>query len=197
MQRTGYYGYLEQKYSQENRKEWKTKGGRIKIWTDGSARQTANGYKAGAGIFYGTGNERNRGWAVSGNPTNQRGELTAFLRCIEREEREVEIHTDSMYVAKGVALWRHGWKAKAWYRKPGKARYVDNADLWMKVDTIMESRGDRIKVKWVKGHGMPFHIRCGLTTENDIWGNNEADRLAGKAAEETEIGGMEELVDHE
>ena len=88
-----------------------------------------------------------------------------------------------MYVVKGVTQGRFKWKSRAWYKNPGKARYIDNADLWQKVDTVLRNKGEKVKIKWVKGHALPHHIIAGRTTEQDIWGNNESDRLAGEAAE--------------
>ena len=182
-QRGAYYAFLEHKYSTKENCEVREEDGRIKEWTDGSARNTKRGFRAGAGIFYGHGNSQNQGCAVLGKQTNQRAELTAVLRCIEREEREVLVCTDSMYVVQGVTRGRFKRKRRAWYKNPGKARFIDNADLWQKVDTVMREKGGKVMVKWVKGHALLHHIVAGRTTEQDIWGNNESDRLAGEAAE--------------
>lgn len=185
-QRSAFYGFLDNKYSRKDHENCRDEDDRVQIWTDGSARQTRKGYRAGAGVFYGHGNKMNQGWAVSGNQTNQRAELTAVLRCIEREEQNITICTDSMYVVAGIQQGRSQWKKKAWYKNPGKAKWIDNADLWQKLDCILEVRGDKVKVKWVKGHALPHHIKSGLTTQKDIWGNNQSDVLAGWAAENCE-----------
>ena len=50
--------------------------------------------------------------------------------------------------------------------------------LWQKLDSALEVKGDKVKIKWVKGHALPKHINGGLTTEESIWGNNEAVALA-------------------
>jgi len=182
-QRVAYYTYLEEEYSKKENATTRDEKGRIRIWTDGSARNTKKGYRAGAGVFYGHGNPKNRGWKVSGNQTNQRAELTALLRCIEGEEEAILICTDSTYVVKGVKRGRYKWKSRAWYKNPGKAKMIDNADLWQIVDSVLNAREEAVEVKWVKGHALPHHINQGLTTEKDIWGNNGSDVLAGKAAE--------------
>ena len=127
---------------------------------------------------------------MTGNQTNQRAELTAFLKVIEGEERSMVVFTDSTYVQLGVTKWRKEWKDNAWYRNAGKVRWIDNVDLWNRVDGVMEQRGEEIHVKWVKGHAMPWHIRSGLTTEFHTWGNNMVDIVAGKAAEETGVNGV-------
>jgi ribonuclease HI len=183
-QRKAYYAYLTARFA--DRVETTDERGRVRVWTDGSARETAAGFKAGGGIWYGNGNRRNRGWAVGGAPTNQRAELTAFLRCIENDDRKLLIHTDSRYVQVGVQESRHRWKARAWYSSPSKAREIDNADLWKKVDMLLEKRSEEVHVQWVKGHALPHHIKMGYTTDLDIWGNNAADEMAARAASETD-----------
>ena len=41
--------------------------------------------------------------------------------------------------------------------------------------------------QWTKGHARPVHVKEGLTTELDTWGNTGADGLAGKAADCSDI----------
>ena len=55
-------------------------------------------------------------------------------------------------------------------------------DLWKQIDKILTARGNDVRVEWVKAHALPRHIRAGLTTELDIWGNDGADLAAGQAA---------------
>eukprot|EP00666_Eupelagonemidae_sp_cell4sb_P018102 gene18102-biopygen33181 len=77
-ERTGYYAYLVDKY-----KTWEEVGRKV-IWTDGSAVKDDSGVRrAGAGVFYGVGNEKNRALAVTGLQSNQRAELTAALHVLE------------------------------------------------------------------------------------------------------------------
>ncbi len=99
--RKGYYAYLGHKYSGQTETE---EDGWIVVWTDGSRIEKDNVNKAGAGIFCGTGNPRNSGYAVSGGQTNQRAELTAFLRCIQDDARKLLVRTDSKYVEPGVKV---------------------------------------------------------------------------------------------
>eukprot|EP00662_Eupelagonemidae_sp_cell21_P021783 gene21783-biopygen31837 len=181
-EREGYYAYLEHKY--KGKEETRDEEGRIVVWTDGSAvERDQGGWSAGAGIFYGDGSKRNKAITVGGPATNQRAELMAVLHCLENEPRPVHIRTDSRYVQLGIELWRHKWRAKGWYKKALKAKEIDHADLWQKVDNIISRRApDEIKVSWLKGHALPRHIRQGLTDEQGIWGNNAADALAGQAS---------------
>ncbi len=62
-----YYPYFDHKYSGQMETE---EDGWIVVWTDGSRIEEDNVNKAGAGIFYGTDNPRNSGYAVSGGQTN-------------------------------------------------------------------------------------------------------------------------------
>eukprot|EP00666_Eupelagonemidae_sp_cell4sb_P017897 gene17897-biopygen4515 len=182
VEREGYYTYLKHKY--KGRMHNEDEEGKVLIWTDGSAVEAESGGRsAGAGIFYGDGNERNRSLAVSGTQTNQRAELTAVLHCLQEEERPMHIMTDSMYVKLGIERWRHKWRANAWYRRVHNAEEIDHADLGQQVDNLISRRAPgEIEISWLKGHGLPRHINQGLTTEIGIWGNNEADRLAGQAS---------------
>jgi ribonuclease HI len=161
--------------------------------TDGSSIEIDGVRKAGAGIFYGNGNGRNRAYAVGGKQTNQRAELTAFLRCVQNDRRKLIVRTDSKYVQLGVMQGIAKWKSKAWFDKPLKGKYIDNVDLWRRVDkTLKEREPESIRVEWVKGHALHRHISIGQTTERDIWGNGKADQAAGLAAQE--IGGRKEDV---
>jgi ribonuclease HI len=181
-ERKGYYSYLNRKYS--DRTGTQDEEGRTVIWTDGSSVETTAGVrKAGAGIFLGIGSKRNKELEVSGPQTNQRAELTALLHCLETEEGAIHIRTDSKYVELGVNLWRLRWRQKAWYSRTQKATEFDHADLWQRVDNLLEQRKPgQVRVSWVKGHALPRHIKQAMTTELDIWGNNQADELAGKAS---------------
>ncbi len=72
---------------------------------------------------------------------------------------------------------------------------MDNVDLWRRLDRILEERCPTVRIEWVKGHALPFHISAGQTTEKDIWGNTGADWIAGGAARKVETGREEEGID--
>ena len=154
------------------------------IWTDGSAIENNEGHRrAGAGVFLGVGNERNSSLRVEGPQTNQRAELAAVLHCLEEEQGRIHIRTDSRYVQLGIEVWRHKWRSRAWYKRPMQKEEVEHADLWQRVDNLIGQRDPgEVKITWIKGHALPRHITCGMTTEQDIWANNAVDRLAGLAS---------------
>ena len=65
-----------------------------------------------------------------------------------REPCEIELHTDSQYVQKGITQWLPQWKKKHWKKSDNKP--VKNADLWMQLDT--EAARHKVHWYWVKGH---------------------------------------------
>ena len=82
--------------------------------------------------------------------TNNRMELLAVVRALESLKRPcaVTVHTDSIYVMKGITEWISGWKARGWRtadRKP-----VKNVDLWQELEAAIEPH--EVRWKWVKGH---------------------------------------------
>lgn len=82
--------------------------------------------------------------------TNNRMELTAVIRALEALKRpcQVVLHTDSVYVQKGITEWIHGWKKRGW--KTASREPVKNVDLWQELDRVVA--GHAIDWRWVKGH---------------------------------------------
>ena len=82
--------------------------------------------------------------------TNNRMELMAAIQALEALKRpcQVELHTDSQYVQKGIHEWIHGWKRRGWMTADKKP--VKNDDLWRRLDSA-RSRHE-VDWRWVKGH---------------------------------------------
>ena len=110
------------------------------------------------------GNPGPGGWAakyeglfeISGgakDTTNNIMEMTAVVKglekCLEHGITEVTVHTDSVYVMKGMTTWIHGWKKKGWKTAGGTP--VKNMDLWMRLDEL-SGRFSTIDWRWVKAH---------------------------------------------
>ncbi|KAJ9055303.1 hypothetical protein DSO57_1005128 [Entomophthora muscae] len=76
------------------------------IYTDGSSRGNGKlGARAGVGVFFGEGDLRNVSERLIGQPqTNQRAELTAAIRALEKATpgKRIEIRTDSRYLINGI-----------------------------------------------------------------------------------------------
>jgi ribonuclease HI len=114
--------------------------GKVVVFTDGACRdnQVRTLRQAGIGGFWGEGHPLNFGLPLrEGEQTNNRAELAAIIRVLELERRPVNIRTDSKYVLDGVLQHRFRWKRSGWR---GKRRPIANADLWIALDTILQTR---------------------------------------------------------
>eukprot|EP00663_Eupelagonemidae_sp_cell21sb_P004310 gene4310-5978_t len=154
---------------------------RVIVWGDGSASLSEN--RAGSGVFYGYGNPRNTAHRCPGDQTNNRAELYAFLWCIQHDSRPLLYVTDSLYVHDGVQQHRHKWRARAWFRHPLMAQYVQHADLWQEVDISLRRRAEgQVVTCWSRGHAHRAQADAGQTTLLLTHGNVAADWLAGQGA---------------
>jgi ribonuclease HI len=94
--------------------------------------------------------------------TNNRMELMGVIEGLASLKRpcEVELVTDSQYVAKGISEWLPNWKRRGWQRKEkGQLKPVANVDLWQKVDSLLSVH--KVRVTHVLGHrGHPENEAC-------------------------------------
>jgi len=94
--------------------------------------------------------------------TNNQMELQAVIEGLSRLSRrsQVEVITDSKYVADGCRSWVAGWKRNGWKRRQGKKLLpVKNVELWQQLDALIGQHDVRFTV--VKGHsGHPENERC-------------------------------------
>ena len=91
--------------------------------------------------------------------TNNRMELRAALAAFQALTRpcEVEIHTDSEYLQRGITEWLERWQRNGW--RTSDKRPVKNQDLWRALQAAM--RPHRVQWRWVKGHaGDPLNERA-------------------------------------
>ncbi|KAH6656733.1 ribonuclease H-like domain-containing protein [Truncatella angustata] len=100
--------------------------------------------------------------------TNQRAELTAILRAMQKVsvDQDIEIVTDSRYSLSCVTEWYKTWEKNDW-QTSGKEE-VKNKDLVQAIRAKIEDRdasGTKTLFRWVRGH-------------NVTPGNVEADKLA-------------------
>ena len=99
--------------------------------------------------------------------TNNRMELLAVVRALESLKRpcKVTVHTDSIYVMKGITEWIEAWKARQW-RTAGK-KPVKNVDLWQALEGAMAPH--EVRWKWVRGHsGVTENERADALARNAI-----------------------------
>lgn len=139
----------------------------IEIYADGACKGNPGPGGWGAWLAY-DGHEKE---LCGGEPltTNNRMELTAVIRALEALKRpfKVRVHTDSVYVQKGISEWIHGWKVRGWRTSDKKP--VKNDDLWRELDLLAQQH--QIEWIWVKGHAGNA-------------GNERADALANKGVEQ-------------
>ena len=120
----------------------------VVIYTDGACSGNPGPGGWGAILLHGTSRKEISGGELE--TTNNRMELMGAIAALEALKKpcQVELHTDSQYVMKGISEWIHNWKRRGWRTADGKP--VKNDDLWRRLD---EARArHEVKWKWVKGH---------------------------------------------
>ncbi|KAJ1661041.1 hypothetical protein IWQ61_000133 [Dispira simplex] len=141
------------------------------VYTDGAAPQNGKkGCTAGVGVYFGPNDSRNVSEPLNqGRPTNQRAELQAIQRALEKipVDEAVNIHTDSQYSIKCYEKWSKNWERNSW--KNSKGADVENQDLIRNTLRILQERTAPTKFTHVKGH-------------SGIHGNEMADQLAREGA---------------
>ncbi|KAK6462739.1 ribonuclease H-like domain-containing protein [Scheffersomyces coipomensis] len=165
--------------------------GVINVYIDGSCRGngTSNA-RAGYGIYYQRHHPNNASIPLDkvdnlhlNRPTNQRAELFALRHALRdarkfaKQDVEVRIYTDSMYVKNCMEVWIHKWSKNNW--KNVKGETVANKQLIQEVYRTYASickgysirHWNRFQIIHVAGH-----------SGND--GNDAADELANRACEE-------------
>jgi len=141
----------------------------VVIYTDGGCEPNPGVGGWGAVLIYGktikelSGSEK--------HTTNNQMEMMAAISALSALKRpcEVELHSDSIYLIKGMTEWIHAWKRKQWHRG---GKLVKNVELWQRLDELAQIHD--IKWIWVRGHvGNYYNERC--------------DQLAGAAIEERRL----------
>jgi len=89
-------------------------------------------------------------------------ELQAVIEGLRQLSRRtnVEVITDSTYVAQGCQSWMPGWKRNGWQRKVGRQlKPVLNVEYWKQLDELLPKHDVSFTV--VKGHsGHAENERC-------------------------------------
>lgn len=134
------------------------------IYTDGSC--SVNSGKGGWGLVIVENGKIVReecGSAI--DTTNNRMELTAFLKAMQIMEESDEpdtytIFTDSAYIANCFKdKWYQTWMSNGW--RTANRMAVKNADLWKAILSIHKNSKHSIRIVHVKGHAdNTFNIRA-------------------------------------
>lgn len=139
---------------------------KVTIYTDGACSGNPGVGGWGAILFY-----RDEKREISGyeeNTTNNKMELTAAIKALERlkEPCEVELYSDSAYL---VNAFLEGWLTK-WQMngfKSSNKKPVQNVDLWQKLIELNNIH----KITWikVKGHAdNVYNNRCDALATGEI-----------------------------
>ena len=120
----------------------------VTIYTDGACSGNPGPGGWGAILEFGDKHKEISG----GDPqtTNNRMEMMAAIKAFGalKSPCQVDIHTDSNYVLRGITEWIHGWKRGGW--KTADKKPVKNADLWQELEAAVLPH--TVKWHWVKGH---------------------------------------------
>ena len=136
------------------------------IYTDGACSGNPGLGGWGAILIY-----KNKEQEISGyeeNTTNNKMELTAAIKALERlkEPCEVELYSDSAYL---VNAFLEGWLTK-WQMngfKSSNKKPVQNVDLWQKLIELNNIH----KITWVKVKGHADNVynnRCDALATGEI-----------------------------
>ena len=148
----------------------------INVYTDGAC--TNNGKpdaRAGFGIWFGDGDNRNTSESFTGPQTNNRAELLAIIKALTilREDiekgRPVMIYSDSSYSIRCCTTYGEKMSKKGWMQK---GKDIPNREL-VEVAYNFVKKYKNIQFKHIRAH-------TGLEDEHSI-GNEHADRLANLA----------------
>jgi ribonuclease HI len=145
--------------------------GRVVIHTDGGSKP--NPGPGGWAAILQWGDRKRELKGAEAHTTNNRMELMAAIMALETLKRrcDVDLHTDSQYLQKGITDWIFGWKRNGW--KTADKKPVKNADLWQRLDAAVARHA--VRWHWVRGHA-----------GHDL--NERADELVGEAIAELMAG---------
>lgn len=131
---------------------------RVRIYTDGACSE--NPGPGGWAMVFNTDNACESFSGRELSTTNNRMELTAVVRCLERiakfgsAEDIHEVYCDSAYVVNSINnKWLDRWKMNGWKTK--QCDDIKNRDLWEQVDRYFQqirTNGQAVRFIKIKGH---------------------------------------------
>ena len=149
------------------------------VYIDGSCiRNGTSTAQAGYGIFWGDQHPWNcsNPLPLDSTATNNKAELMAAIKALQvatdNNLKRLIVCSDSNYVIQGVTEWIYKWSENGW--KTANGEDVKNKDIWKELAAFAQDSGMDITWKHVAAHsGIP--------------GNEEADKLALKAAKQIPV----------
>ena len=120
----------------------------VEVYTDGACSGNPGPGGWGAVLLYNSHRRELSGGASE--TTNNRMEMQAVVEALEalKQPCKVTVHTDSVYVMKGMTEWLPQWKKRNW-RTAGK-KPVKNMEWWQRLESAMARH--KVQWRWVKGH---------------------------------------------
>ena len=134
----------------------------VKLYTDGACRGNPGPGGWACILRHETSGTEKEFSGGAPRTTNNQMELQAVISGLEALKRRsnVEVVTDSTYVAKGCTEWLPNWKANNWRRRDrGGFKPVKNKELWQRLDELLSKH--RVRFTLIRGHsGHPENERC-------------------------------------
>ncbi|KAJ7440920.1 ribonuclease H-like domain-containing protein, partial [Mycena galericulata] len=127
-------------------------GNPVQVYTDGSCFDNGlSTARAGAGVYFGPGSSRNVSLRVTGQQTNNRGELLAILHVLSTIPMytPLKIHSDSEYCIRSIVYWAPGHAERGWK--------CANADLLRDIVSWLKFRSAPVEFVHVKAHSGNGH----------------------------------------
>lgn len=159
------------------------------IFTDGGCKNNGrSNAKAAYSVYFEDDSSLNKSGLVISEPTNQKAELTAILRCIEIlnenyelfSEKEVILVTDSMYSINCITKWSKNWKKNGW--KNAKGEPIKNKELIMEIVELYEKIDNPPKFQHVFSHTKEPSEKDTLAYK--LWyGNYQVDKILNEILE--------------
>ncbi|MCK5862298.1 MAG: ribonuclease HI [Candidatus Hydrogenedentes bacterium] len=128
----------------------------VVIYTDGGCEPNPGTGGWGAVLIYGKKIRELSGG--EDETTNNRMEMMAAVKALSalKHPCKVKLHSDSVYLVKGMTEWIHNWKRKQWRRGN---KLVKNLELWQQLDGLAQIH--EVTWNWVRGHdGNHYNERC-------------------------------------
>lgn len=153
------------------------------VFTDGACSENGNSCaKAGIGVYFGDGDERNVSKRIPGKQTNNTAELSAILEVFDICEKELDngdkltIYSDSDYSIKSFTTRGDSYSKKDWKKYNGDE--IENLELVKKGYELFK-KYPNVSIKHVKAH----------TGNTDVLslGNRMADKLATDSLNQPDI----------
>ncbi len=141
----------------------------IAIYCDGAC--SPNPGKSGTGVAIYEQNQLTSLWygLFEKQGTNNTAELNGMLKAFQfaqhyiKQQKHVQILSDSKYSIDCITKWAIGWQAKGWTR--GKGEAIKNLELIQQCFQLYQAIKQNITISHVKGHA-------------NIEGNELSDRMA-------------------